>query len=321
MSFKKWNTICLDIPASNDGGGSSGGSILTSFGGGSGSEGTPGGSNPPANPIGEGVPAPAPSASAAPKSGQPQDWKMGLPAELQEDASLRKFTDVSALASGYINAQKLIGADKVVVPSKHATDEDWRGVYKKLGLPEDIKDYSFNLKEGATIDKDFTDAFKNTAYNIGILPKQAQALADWFAETNSTAEQKIIELSKTDQEAKLNALKADWGKSYDSNIAKAQNVLKEYANPELLSYLNDTGLGNDPKIITLLTNIGKKLYGEADIVKGDGGGLPSVGPAEAKKQVDSIMSNLSHPYHVKSHPGHRAAVKEVETLFNKMYPS
>lgn len=321
MSFKKWQTLCLDTVTDSEGGGSSGGSLLTSFGGGGGPKDAEGGSAPGNTPIGTGVPAPAPTDSQDPKKGSSTDWKMALPIELQEDASLRKFNDVPALASGYINAQKLIGADKVVIPSKHATEDDWRGVYKKLGLPEDVKDYSFTLKEGATIDKEFTEDFKNTAYKIGILPKQAQALADWFSETNSNAESKLLAETQESQKKNLDGLKAEWGKMYESNLVKAQNVLKENASPEVIQYLNETGLGNDPKLITLLSSIGRKIYGEAAIVPSESASVPSLSPGDAKKEVDSIMGNISHPYHVKDHPGHKAAVKEVEKLFSKMYPS
>ena len=36
----------------------------------------------------------------------------------------------------------MIGADKVAIPGKHATDDDWNVVYTKLGRPNEAKDYN-----------------------------------------------------------------------------------------------------------------------------------------------------------------------------------
>ena len=76
------------------------------------------------------------------------DWRHQLPKELQEDVTLRKFTSISALASSYLNAQKLIGSDKIPVPGKHATEDDWKNVFQKLGLPETPDKYEVKFKDG-----------------------------------------------------------------------------------------------------------------------------------------------------------------------------
>jgi hypothetical protein len=39
----------------------------------------------------------------------------------------------------------MIGSDKIPVPNKYATDEDWQAVYSKLGRPESPDAYEFNL--------------------------------------------------------------------------------------------------------------------------------------------------------------------------------
>jgi hypothetical protein len=44
-------------------------------------------------------------------------------------------------------------------------------------------------------------------------------------------------------------------------------------------------------------------------------------PSEAQKQVTNIMGDQSHPYWLKDHPGHAAAVKEVADLQNMIHPN
>ena len=38
------------------------------------------------------------------------------------------------MAKSLVNAQSMIGVDKIAIPGKHATDEDWGEVWRK-GLP------------------------------------------------------------------------------------------------------------------------------------------------------------------------------------------
>jgi hypothetical protein len=304
-----------------DSGGGGNGSLLTSSDPGGGAKATGGGTG---SSVSTDITIQTPgdiSAGADSKTHDPKNWRLGLPAELQEDVTLRKFSDIPALASAYINAQKLIGAEKIIIPGKHATEEDWAGVYRKLGLPEDVKEYKVAFKEGATIDPEFTGAFTQIAHKLGVLPKQAQGLAEWFSDLNMQAEDKYLNTVKEGQKVALEGLRTEWGKSYDANLGRAQNVLKNFGSPELNQHLEDTGFGNDPKLIKLLATIGDKMYKEGSIVSSEGAGIGGpMSPKDAKSASDTIMGNRNHPYHVKDHPGHKAAVKEVEALFQQMYP-
>ena len=51
------------------------------------------------------------------------------------------------LLKSYKHAQKLVGADKIPVPNKHATEEDWNEVFKRLGAPDKPEDYKYNIKD------------------------------------------------------------------------------------------------------------------------------------------------------------------------------
>lgn len=64
------------------------------------------------------------------------NWRDTLPDELKMDASLLKFNDIPSLAKSYVNAQRLIGADKIALPGEHATDDEWSEVYDRLGRPK-----------------------------------------------------------------------------------------------------------------------------------------------------------------------------------------
>lgn len=295
--LKSWmNRILMDA-APGDGGASGGGALL-------------GGDPAPA------APAPA-AAEPTPKSGEESSWVSSLDESLKDNKTFAKFKDVNSLAAAYINAEKYISGDKVVVPGKHATPEDWSNVYKKLGLPEKAEDYKIQFKDGATIKEDFSKEFGAKLHSIGVLPHQAQALADWVSDSNISTSKNFMESRKAAQEKEVAALKAEWGNAFDVKLARANKLLKEHGSDELGKYLKDTGLGNDTKLIKLLAGVADAIYKEDKVVDGTSGKIGALTPGDARKQAMSIVANSGHPYNQKDHPNHKAAVKEVEDLFQQ----
>jgi hypothetical protein len=66
----------------------------------------------------------------------PASWKNSISEEFRNDPNIEKFTEIDALAKSYINATRMIGQDKVAVPNKNSTEDQWNEVYSKLGRPE-----------------------------------------------------------------------------------------------------------------------------------------------------------------------------------------
>ena len=73
-----------------------------------------------------------------PASGEPatDDWKSSLPEDLRMDPSIANAPSVESMAKSYVSAQRMVGLDKIAVPTEHSTDEEWTQVYDKLGRPE-----------------------------------------------------------------------------------------------------------------------------------------------------------------------------------------
>ncbi len=324
MLVMRNNKILFDVAGETNaggGGGAGAGSLLNTSARG-------GGSAPPA---GDPNPAPGANQNNAPAGNTPPsgaatppanfDWKSTLPPEVRENPSIKLFNDLPSMAKSLISAQAMIGADKIVVPGKNSTEEDWKGVYKKLGLPDDPKQYEVKFKDGITIDKDFSENFKLKAHAAGILPKQAQALADWFGEENAQAEEKVMAELKAQNEAEIGKLKTEWGAAFDKKLAGAQQVVNEIGNEEFDAYLTEKGLLSDPKFVKFLSSIKEKFLTEDTEVGGKNPNDPSLTPADAKRDHAAIMANMDHPYWKKDHPGHKAAVDEVSNLMKMMNPA
>ena len=225
---------------------------------------------------------------------------------------------MEALAGAYVNAQKLIGNDKIVLPGKHATEDDWKKVYNQLGLPETADKYDVKFKETFSAGEEFTKSFKDNAYKAGILPKQAQQLADWFSGLNEKAEADAVARGQKAFEDGKAELTKEWGQAYPREISRATKLIQEHGGEEMVKYFNDKGLGGDPKLIKLLAKVGGVLYSEDKIV-GDAATVGAKAPAEIKKEIGRLQTDAA--YLDKTHPNHKAAVQEMQELFKSLHPT
>lgn len=244
-----------------------------------------------------------------------------LPEDIRGESSLQNFSDVGQLAKSYIHAQRMVGADKMPVPTKNFTDDDWKETFTKLGVPSspDKYDVQYNLQEGAN-DQPVKD-FISHAHTLGLLPKQLQGVLDYYGNLEQTSldnAQKEQELNRVNNET---ALRKEFGLAYDKKLNQANDVFKNFFAEELaeVKLQDGTSIGNHPGFIKALATMSEK-FSEDTISAGQesAGGLLT--PQEAQKEVSKIMGDLKHPYWIKEHPNHDAAVKEVADLNNMIHP-
>ena len=111
------------------------------------------------------------------------DFKSLIPDEYKEDKALANFQDMNQFVKSYLHANKMVGLDKIPVPNKFATEEDWQEVFKRLGAPKTPDDYKYSFKEDE-VDPKQLKAFNETAHRLGLLPKQAEALVKYYNDLN-----------------------------------------------------------------------------------------------------------------------------------------
>lgn len=244
-----------------------------------------------------------------------------LPEDIRSESSLQNFTDAGQLAKSYIHAQRMVGADKMPVPTKNFTDDDWKETFTKLGVPSSPEKYdvNYNLQEGAN-DQPVKD-FISHAHTLGLLPQQLQGVLDYYGNLEQTSldnAQKDQELNRVNNET---ALRKEFGLAYDKKLNQANDVFKNFFAEELaeVKLQDGTSIGNHPGFIKALATMSEK-FSEDTISAGQesAGGLLT--PQEAQKEVSKIMGDINHPYWIKEHPNHDAAVKEVADLNNMIHP-
>jgi len=256
----------------------------------------------------------APAAGTQPPAAT---WRDSLPDDIKGEACLQPIADIGALAKGYVHAQKLVGSDKIFVPSQHATDQDWQQVFRKLGVPEKVEDYKIERPKDASFDDEFVGQFKSKAHAFGILPKQAQSLVNWFNEASKSKSQQLATQYQTELTTGLTALKQEWGQAYDAKLSRANQVAEASGGKELLTLLTETGLNNHPTVLKAFAKLGDMA--KEDSMPSDAPGGSAITPAQADSRISEIYGNSDHPYHKQGHPGHKAAVDEMSQLFSAKF--
>jgi len=246
----------------------------------------------------------------------PDNWRDAIPDEVKSDPSFQSIVDVAGLAKSYVNAQKMVGADKIVVPGKHATPDDWKAVYNKLGLADSLDSYEIDIPKEGEIDEEMQKEIKETFFKAGVLPNQAQEILKWYVDNSAQQTENAQKQEAAAQEEAVGELKKEWGQAYDSNVQKARMAIKDVDSVELNEWLDKSGNGNNPVLIKAFAKIGDHL--KEDTIE-DGETNKALSPGDAETEINNILSNRVHPYHNKMHANHGAAVQEVQKLHQQKF--
>ena len=275
--------------------------------------------------LNQGTPAPAAAptsilatqspAQTAPEATAPkfmeEGWLKGVDYELANDPSVKTISDLPNLLKSYVNAQKMIGRDKIVAPNQYTTPEEWKNIYSKLGVPQDPKEYKFDKVK---VDEAQAEEFKKFAHENGLLPHQAEAiLASKVAEKEAEAKAQSESYAQAKEES-FNTLQKEFGAALPQKIQAAKMVVNTLMSEEEQAYLEESGLADDAQFIKFLAKIADKFYKEDNTNPSHSAGAMT--PSVAQTEIDAIMSNIKHPYFDAAHPTHERAVQDVHKLYS-----
>jgi|TARA_Y100000052_G_scaffold8624_1_gene8471 hypothetical protein len=243
-----------------------------------------------------------------------KSWKETISEEFRNDPNIQKFTEIDALAKSYINATKMIGQDKMVVPNNNFTEDQWSDAYSKMGRPESADKYSLNIKSDVIpFEETAIKSFQEQAHKLGLNNQQAQGVLDFYKNTTESSIQQSKVDTETAQAQAQQSLRQEWGREYDANISKAKSLAKANVSPEvLLMELKDgTRVGDHPEIVKGFAKIAN-LLSEDKIVSTEAENMDR--STDIQQEIDQIMNDKTGPYWNKSHPNHDKTVQQVYTL-------
>lgn len=248
-----------------------------------------------------------------------------LPEDLREEASLRDFKDVGSLAKSYVHAQKLVGHDKLPVPTSPDDDVAWNEVYNRLGRPSSAEEYDLKLPDpevdGYGIKEEDVAGFKETAHGLGLNAAQAQGMINYYQEriNNELAEGAIAQ--EKQYKASVKELRKEFGATYDAKVAMANRAMEHFGGEEVVATIDKLGLANNPNMVRMFVkiaeHIGEDKFGEA------ASGLSGMTPAEARGKIATLKMDqkFMSVYTDRYANGHGEAVAQMQELFKYAYPS
>ncbi len=279
------------------------------------------------------ISAPVPQASippapqAQPQAGKPS-WRDTLPEDIRGDEGLSKFDNakdeaerLANLSRSYVNAQKMIGGDKLPKPKGPDDKEALDAVYTALGRPEAADKYVLTrpkaeeLPPGLSIDEEGEKFLKDFAFANGWNQRQLDNAYKAFYEREGTRIKAGIAASQSSYEDAMRDFQREGNATETLTMAKAG--YNHVATPEVTAKLKAAGLDNDPQLIRMFAKIGKDLAGH-QILKGSGG--------EAVKTADMLQGEISKyrnenhdALYQASHPNHAAATKHLDGLYQQLH--
>ena len=244
---------------------------------------------------------------------------------LHDNPTLKASKTIESLASQTVNAQKLVGADKIAVPNEASTELEWETFHKAGGRPETAADYNFTKPEelpDENYSQEYVSGLQDLLFAFGASKKLADALIKYDTEF------KVKHLATVTQDEKLamtglqDGLIADWGnafeqKKHDGNVAINKGV--EGETPEFKARVVEK-YGSDPDLTRLLANLGK-VYREAGIITATS--IPTT--SDTQEEIDNITASnvygIDYVKHGFTRAQHDTAVQKALALRERMTKS
>ena len=145
--------------------------------------------------------------------------------------------------------------------------------------------YEFKSPENIKLDDGVISEFSTVAKELGLTQDAAQILIDKLAPKMAERDAaRYADAAQAYRNELTNQAKIDkefGGDKLDENISIAKKALDAFGTPELLTLLNESGLGNHPEIIRAFYRAGKAINPDNVVVKG--GNQPPKGSDLATK--------------------------------------
>jgi hypothetical protein len=175
----------------------------------------------------------------------------------------------------YIKELQSFAGKKGDIPKEDASEEEWNEFYQKLGRPESIEGYDFDVndeftslvgeEEAQSISNGIAE-FKEKAFKMGASAEQAEDLVNWYlGGIAETAEAEAKEQEEMIQEME-NELRGKWGEGYDGMVSGIESMLTSHGLPEEnLKIAKEAGLLSDPAFAVALGNIATRFQDDPEI--------------------------------------------------------
>jgi len=255
------------------------------------------------------------------QGGSGNDFLGMIPEELRDHPSLSPIKDVENLARSYVNAQKLIGADKIPLPV-NPTDEDLDRIYSRLGRPETSDGYEIKA-DGNIITEDIAKEYSDMAHKLRLSPQQASGILEYYQSLASQSESGMEERdAQVMQDTEL-SLKKEWGDNFSNKLSMAKEVVESFGSLEMLDMrlADGTKVGNHPDFIKAFAKMADFRHNmTTEDTVADAPMARTLSRQAAQNEIDAIMNDKSHAYwDRKNVVGRQQAIQRMQELMGMVH--
>lgn len=223
-----------------------------------------------------------------------EGWKDMLDEDIRGEKTLDLHKNVKTIAKSLVSAEKMVGKDKIAIPTESSTEAEIEAFHKAGGRPDTIEDYNLKAPEDFPVEiteiifpKEKLSAWQNRFFKAGISKKAADSFIAEFAQDalldlqrrNQAEEQEMAELK--------NNLTIEYGAAMEQKKHIGDMAIEEGTKGDFEFKKRLTGkFGNDPDFIRYSVNLGEKF---AEGKSPNYTNIPT--PSDYQTQIDKIMAN------------------------------
>lgn len=251
------------------------------------------------------------SGMVAENGGFSDNWKDNLPADLKQEKCFDNIHTLPSLLKSYAAAQKMVGANKVSIPSENSPQEEWDAFYKAAGRPDSADHYdtkNIQLPQGISLDDATMKGFREFAYNHGMSQKAFEDAVKFDIQRVQAMQQQAFQSANNEYEETVSKLQQEYGDKLPSVISQCDKALNTFGLTEIF---RQHGLLNNYEVIKALVKIGSSIS-ESKLKEGDA--IISVRNPEAELAALQADAAFTDRYH----PQHDIAVKKATELLNEI---
>tara|TARA_R100000951_G_scaffold116773_2_gene130671 strand:+ start:11631 stop:12437 length:807 start_codon:yes stop_codon:yes gene_type:complete len=255
-------------------------------------------------------------------AGSSEDFRGSLSEDLRNDPSLADFKDVNGLAKSYVHAQRMVGADKIALPTDNSTPDDWNEFYNRLGRPEKYEITKPELAEGLSYDAPMEESMLKLMHESGLTNAQANKLYNGYMDHVQNGHGDLMKGQSMQQQEWRDQLKRDFGMAYDKEIDVAKRAAVEFGGDEFLGWLDESGMGDNPMMVKMMAKIGKQMMEAGLEPTGESSSFGVMTPDAARQEIARLQRdpNFMQQYSDSEVDGHQVAIEKMQRLFGFAYP-
>lgn len=253
------------------------------------------------------------------QGGSGNDFLSTIPEDLRDHPSLGPIKDVENLARSYVNAQRLIGADKLPMPV-NPTTEDLDNIYSRLGRPESAEGYEIPV-DGNIVTEEVAKSYADVAHNLRLTPDQANGVLEYYRAMVQESGSMSEAAESQQRNSTEMALRKEWGDEFDVRIEDAGKIAKQFGSSDLLEMrlADGTKVGNHPDFIKAFANMAEfRSSVTSEDTVADSTISSTLSRREAQAEIESIMASSVYTDR-KNVVGRQQAIDRVQELMEMLH--